>query len=93
MSSTAQLVPPPLQDFENAQIKYVPTGDLHLTFLITPVQEDVLAQGMIQKGSPPSLQWKTFHSMYLQLKRGAVEVAYTCGITDNFFNRSPPPPL
>jgi len=76
-----------LQDFETAQSMYVPEGDLHLTFLVTPVQEDVLGQGLQQKTNPPSLQWKTFQNMYRGMRQKSLQVARTCGITDQFFQR------
>ena len=78
-----------------AQEKYVPAGDMHLTFLVTPVQEDLLGQGLQQQGksNARSMQWKTFYDLYRKMlsdskSRKHLEVARTCGISDKFLARS-----
>ena len=74
------------QDLVTAQAQYIMAMDLQLTFLVTPVTEDVLSD--VSKGQ--SGQWAKFLDIYSQLvdrDRLLRRIAQCCGITDDFYNR------
>ena len=76
-----------LQDLVNAQSKYIMALDLQLTFLVTPVTEDVLSD--VSKGQ--SGQWAKFLEIYSQLvdrDKLLRRIAECCGITSDFYSRS-----
>ena len=76
-----------LQDLVNAQSRYIMALDLQLTYLVTPVSEDILSE--VSKGQ--SSQWAKFLEIYSQLvdrDKLLRRIAECCGITSDFYNRS-----
>ena len=76
------------QDLTNAQDHYVMKYDLHLTYLVTPVAEDILStSARSEKG-----QWGKFLEMYerrIDNNRQLRTIAEICGITPDFCRRYP----
>lgn len=74
-----------MQDLKKAHQCFIMETDLHLTFLITPVGEDVLS--LVH--SSPATQWRKFLEVYRVVDRNSTmrRIAACCGISESFFSR------
>lgn len=75
-----------MQDLQKACSGFIMAGELHLTYLVTPVHEDVLS--LVHPTSPAS-QWRKFLEVFWAVDRNPVQrrVAAFCGITEAFYSR------